>query len=144
MTPPVDTSASSGTAVLAWAVKESFWRYVIDAGGSVTAVGAAEIVGAEVRFPRVVDAPPGRSAFQGGVLFDAHHGALRAAVFDPALDDGPAGMMLTARIGAREVERVALADVDRRTLAATLRIDGAVLFDFRYAPGTELAPLRFV
>lgn len=131
-------------ARLSWTVRESFWRYVIDAGGSIMAVGAAEIVGDEARFARAADGPGGAVAFSGGVLFDAHHGALRAAVFDPVLESTSGGVTMTARLDHRRDERVRLADLDPHTLSATLRAEASALFDFRYPAGSALAPVRFV
>lgn len=122
------------TDALVWAVKTSFVEYV-EALGEVEVIAPAIREGAgPFRFPR------GKSGdgFTGGVAFRAHHGALDVLLSDLRIED--AALTVDVTDHGRAQGRIVLAKVDgagRVVLEAT----GAVIFDFTYPLGTELAPL---
>ncbi|WP_062202864.1 HtaA domain-containing protein [Demequina salsinemoris] len=128
-------AAAPEEGVLVWAVKESFVEYV-------EALGQVEVVAPATRD----DAggfrfPASAGGFSGTVSFRAHHGAMNVTLRDPRLE----GDRLTVEYDdhGRPQGRIVLAEVSvagRTALAGP----GAVVFDFTYPVGTELAPIAVV
>lgn len=122
------------TDALVWAVKTSFVEYV-EALGKVEVISPATRDGdGSFRFPSA-----GRGAgFVGAVAFRAHRGAMDVVLRDPRLDE--TGLSVEYEDHGHPQGRIVIADVgdDGRTALAA---SGAVVFDFTYPIGTELAPI---
>lgn len=120
------------THALRWAVKSSFVEYV-EALGEVEIIPPASRDDEGLfRFPE----SPGGERFNGGLAFRAHHGAMDLVISDPWIEAGQLTVEFTDH--GRSEGRIVLADVedDGRT---ALALSGAVVFDFTYPVGTELA-----
>ncbi len=122
------------SGALVWAVKASFVEYV-DALGTVDVVAPAPPAA-----DRSLRLPPDRAAggYRGSVAFRAHHGAMDIVLRDPRLE--AAGLSVEYDDHGRRRGRIVIAGVDgERTVLET---DGAIVFDFTYPVGSELAPVR--
>ncbi|MDT3446633.1 MULTISPECIES: HtaA domain-containing protein [unclassified Pseudofrankia] len=147
-------------STLRWDVKASFRSYVESAGGAVHVHEHATESAEGFCFPlrSAVSETDGGHLLQysGSVHFRAHGGLLDVLVDTPWLHlTGP-----TARLSIRGTEatrtagaRLMLAEIEPGgpgliSGAASSRVvltdQGAVLFDFRYPGGTELAPVSLI
>jgi len=122
------------SGALIWGVKASFVAYV-EALGAVDVVGpATRLDDGSFRFPGDHDG----GGYRGSVAFRAHHGAMDIVLRDPRLES--AGLSVEYDDHGRRQGRIVIAGVDgERTVLET---DGAVVFDFTYPIGSELAPVR--
>jgi hypothetical protein len=137
-------------AALRWAVKESFVGYVQGGGGSITVVEPASVGQAGFEFP-IHSSRDELLVFAGGVVFQAHGGALSVAIAEPAIARSTNGWILTiADIRAPESDDarrpIALLDVrevgdDVVVIAPTLTISGSAMFGLAYPEGLELDPI---
>ncbi|GLI28589.1 hypothetical protein ARHIZOSPH14_28310 [Agromyces rhizosphaerae] len=121
------------TGALVWGVKSSFVEYV-EALGEVEVIAPAARDGdGRFRFPAV----GAGGGYAGAVAFRAHHGAMDVVLRDPRLDGR--GLSMEVDDHGHPQSRMVIAHVDEER--AALAASGAVIFDFRYPPGTELAPV---
>jgi hypothetical protein len=140
---------------LRWAVKDSFIRYVTVSGGRVSCGNGARWADGEFDFAPDSETDDERTrTFLGDVLFVAHGTLLRVALGLPRIEVDGADAVLTAVTDpadpstraaiARATAEADSADADGRTRwTTTLTPEGALIFGGNYAPGTELAPIRF-
>ncbi|MBH0024820.1 MULTISPECIES: HtaA domain-containing protein [unclassified Salinibacterium] len=141
---------------LAWNVKTAFRSYVEDVGGTIEVTDGAAKQQQAFLFPFVAEGD-GVLKFGGAVRFSAHAGAMNLLISDPWVhvdNDGSrlsvAGTEATRTAGLRlflaqlstPAHGAEGADVSSVLLEAALLSEGAVAFDFRYAAGTQLDPVR--
>ncbi|GAA1996933.1 HtaA domain-containing protein [Microbacterium pumilum] len=142
---------------MAWAVKDSFLRYVQGSGGSITVLEPAGVTAApEFHFP-IADqsnfdpaAGEGHIRFAGGVTFTAHGGMLRIAFCDPVIRFGDGVQLLadvehTTELPIAELRLPEPSSIDGvrmwRDASAILLPHAVALFGGSYAAGEQLAPL---
>lgn len=133
---------------LAWAVKESFQRYVEGNEGTITISEPASRDGFDIVFPGIAETES-IWAFQGEVHFEAHGGVLSVHIADPVIEWQGLDGMLTVRassgMNARPVPfaRLRASDGTIGSAAAHLTPGGARMLGDVYAPGTLIEPLKF-
>jgi hypothetical protein len=142
---------------MAWAVKDSFLRYVTASGGSIAVLDPAGMTaGSQFYFPLLDDSgfdPTRRTGairFTGSVIFTAHVGMLRIALKDPVLDISERAVLLADVDEGRElpIAEVRLPEpsdtggiVMWRDARAFLLPESVALFGGTYRQGEELAPI---
>lgn len=133
-------------AALVWGVRTSFLDYVRGAEGTISILEpAAEIEDGEFRFPTIsVDGAETR--FGGEVALWAHEGALTVRLIDPWLIRGTEGepdrLSVDLWEGGEHRGRRIMAFL-RPDGSARLAHEGRVAFNFIYAEGAALSPVRF-
>ncbi len=132
-------------------------------GGTIETAGPAHFDGDEFGFPADPDSADDRAgvslSYHGSARVRAHGGLIDLGLADPVLLAGAgdvAEVSFVARVGGSGgFGRVAVARLDRRigelagaivageSVPAVLLGAATWLFDHRYPPGTELAPMRW-
>jgi hypothetical protein len=148
MTSADDHAPASADLGMAWAIKESFLRYLVGLGDARWSLsgGAAFTSTGELYFPFAEASGDRRMSFAGSVSVIAHFGALQLVIDRPEIELGPGG-----RLRSHGVDLVRLDDVQERDddeevsmwyVPATYLSAGAVpLFGGVYAIDEPFAPL---
>ncbi len=144
---------------LTWGVKQSFRNYVEMSGGTIAATaGAARAEDGALAFAAAPDsdlsidgaALSGTGRFRGEVSFQAHGGMLSVSLFDPGVEAGADGPVLTVADTAARTRRVVFAKLDLAaatdaggalSIPATITLDGMFILGDHYPPGTALDPV---
>lgn len=141
-----------------WSVKDSFRRYVLGVGGTISTAAPALNEGDQTYFPldQVRTDERGLRVYQfsGDVAFRAHANMLSLTISNPwvHLDEEKIvlsieGRNLQERILFGKLASSAGSQLERMTTSSArsfLTEQGISSFDFTYPAGTELAPVSFV
>ncbi|MEU7382124.1 MULTISPECIES: HtaA domain-containing protein [unclassified Streptomyces] len=133
---------------LCWSIRQSFERYVLAAGGTVSCGDGARREGDVFVFDgeRMAE---GSYRFTGSVRFEAHGGFLDVLIADPMVECADGDARMTVAVSPEPSGRrvhlarvVDLAGTEPAVANLRLTVEGARLLGDVYSPGDLLDPLR--